>query len=147
MKPVLFSEGKGVFSRSSIWMTLSLLLLLMRNVYAMFLLSSLGFIVNEHKSMLSPSRACRFLGFLFDSEDFSVSIPLDKRRKLLDMTLSFLDMKSCRIRVFASYIGSLISVRPAVRYSAYQALGASEISDSCSCRRELRGSSDFATFD
>lgn len=40
------------------------------------LLFSLVFIVNKDKNMLSPSQACRFLGFLFDSEDFSVSIPL-----------------------------------------------------------------------
>lgn len=80
------------------------------------LLSSLGFIINKDKSMFSPSQLCRFLGFLIDSVNFSVSIPPDKRSKLLEMTSSFLNMSSCKIRVFASYIGSLISVCPAVQY-------------------------------
>lgn len=34
----------------------------------------------------------------------------------MQLTLDILDMKSCEIRVLASYIGSLISVCPAVQY-------------------------------
>lgn len=80
------------------------------------LLSSLGFIVNTQKSKLTPSRSCRFLGFVFDTIHFSISIPPDKREKLLQLTCDILDLKSCKIRVFASFIGSLISVCPAVQY-------------------------------
>lgn len=82
----------------------------------MELLSSLGFLINKRKSVLIPSRACQFLGFVFDTDSFSVSIPPDRRKKLLQKTLDMLSRDSCRIRHLASYIGSLISVCPAVQY-------------------------------
>lgn len=80
------------------------------------LFSSLGFMVNRHKSMLTPARSARYLGFIFDTEDFSMSIPPNKRNKLLQKTLSILSKESCKIRCFASFIGSLISVCPVVQY-------------------------------
>ncbi|KYN08463.1 hypothetical protein ALC62_00555, partial [Cyphomyrmex costatus] len=80
------------------------------------LLSSLGFLVNKRKGIFTPSRSCRFLGFLFDTDSFTVSIPPDKREKLLQMTLNMLSKSRCKIRYLASYIGSLISVCPAVQY-------------------------------
>lgn len=80
------------------------------------LLASLGFLINKDKSNLTPSRRCRYLGFILDTEHFSVSIPTDKRLRLLEMTLSILAKGSSKIRSFASYIGSLISVCPAVQY-------------------------------
>lgn len=80
------------------------------------LLSDLGFVINYSKSMLTPSKSCRFLGFIFDTSTFSVSIPPDKRAKLITLTRSMLHTKSCKIRRFASFIGSLVSVCPAVKY-------------------------------
>ncbi|XP_036146143.1 uncharacterized protein LOC118646722 [Monomorium pharaonis] len=80
------------------------------------LLSSLGFIVNKRKSSLSPQRSCRYLGFIFDTDHFSISIPQDKRSKLLHRTLDLLTRSACKIRFLASYIGSLISICPAVQY-------------------------------
>lgn len=74
------------------------------------------FIINEHKNSLTPSRSCRFLGFIFDSEQFSVSIPLDKRKRLLQRTRAIFNKRSCNIRFFTSFIGSLSSVCPAVQY-------------------------------
>ena len=66
--------------------------------------------------MLTPTKSVKFLGFIFDTKHFAVSIPDARRDKLLQMTLSFLDIKHCKIRLFASYIGSLVSVCPAVQY-------------------------------
>lgn len=80
------------------------------------LLSSLGFLINVHKCVLTPTTPCRFLGFIFDSELFSASIPPERRHKLLQSTISVLNKKSCKIRQFTSYIGSLISIYPAVEY-------------------------------
>lgn len=74
------------------------------------LLSSLEFLINERKSVFSPSTSCLYLGFIFDSIYFSVAILPEKKEKLLKLTLSFLDKKSCTIREFASFIGSLISM-------------------------------------
>jgi len=80
------------------------------------LLSSLGFIINKHKSKLTPAKSCKFLGFIIDTEYFAISIPADRRNSLLQMTLAILDKKRCKVRELASYIGSLISICPAVQY-------------------------------
>lgn len=62
------------------------------------LLSSLGFLINVHKCVLTPTTPCQFLGFIFDTELFSVSIPPERRHKLLQSTISVLNKKSCKIR-------------------------------------------------
>ncbi|XP_070527733.1 uncharacterized protein [Cardiocondyla obscurior] len=80
------------------------------------LLSELGFLINREKSMLEPAKSCKFLGFIFDTELFAISIPSDKRSHLLELVNSTLAKKSCKIRFFASVIGSLISICPAVQY-------------------------------
>jgi len=121
LKPVLYSLREGGFF--SVNYLDDFLLIAqsheqcLNNITAsVSLLSSLGFVINKRKSALRPSRSCRFLGFIFDTSYFSVSIPTDKRRKLLQMTLDMLSRKHCKIRVLASYVGSLISVCPGVQY-------------------------------
>lgn len=42
------------------------------------LLSKLGFIINEQKSKLIPSKRCKFLGLIFDSQKMSVELPKEK---------------------------------------------------------------------
>jgi len=76
----------------------------------MKLLFSLGFIINNRKSVLTPTKACRFLGFMFDTKHFAISIPPNRRSNLLHMTLDMLNRDHCKIRLLASYIGSLISM-------------------------------------
>lgn len=71
---------------------------------------------NVHKCVLTPTMSCRFLSFIFDTELKIVSIPLERRHKLLQSTLSVLNKKSCMIRWFVSYIGSLITICPAIQY-------------------------------
>lgn len=80
------------------------------------LLHSLGFVVNYTKSHLEPSTKCKYLGFLFDSREQSISIPPSHRENLLKLTRSLAQKTRCSIREFASFIGSLISVCPAVQY-------------------------------
>ncbi|XP_067217303.1 uncharacterized protein [Linepithema humile] len=80
------------------------------------LLLSLGFLINERKSVSTPTSSCRFLGFIFNTSSFTVSIPPDRREKLFQRSLDILARSSCKIRYLASFIGSLISVCPAVQY-------------------------------
>jgi len=49
--------------------------------YCLQLLQSLGFVINFKKSQLIPSQQIRYLGFVFDSVNMSVSLPEDKRKK------------------------------------------------------------------
>ncbi|XP_018360234.1 PREDICTED: uncharacterized protein LOC108759349, partial [Trachymyrmex cornetzi] len=83
------------------------------------LLSRLGFLVNYAKSQMSPSHTCKYLGFVFDSVHQSLSIPHDKRQKLLLLMLDMLKKAQCSIREFASMIGSLIFCCPAVQYGIF----------------------------
>lgn len=39
---------------------------------------NLGFIINVEKSSLTPSTACKFLGFVLNSLSFLVELPLEK---------------------------------------------------------------------
>jgi len=115
LKPVLYSlRGKGYFSVNYLddflLMAQSHDQCLDNIAVSVNLLSSLSFVINKQKSVLRPSRSCRFLGFIFDTNYFSVSLPANKRRKLLHKTLDMLSRKHCKIRVLASYVGSLTSV-------------------------------------
>lgn len=85
------------------------------NASRQFLLS-LGFLINYSKSQLEPSTRCKYLGFVFNSVEQSISIPSQRREKLLSLTVSMARRPTCAIREFASFIGSLISVCPAVKY-------------------------------
>lgn len=79
-------------------------------------LSSLGFLFNDSKSQLIPSQECKYLDFIFNSVFQSISVPPQRRIKLLSMISLFSTRTTCRIRDFASMIGSLISICPAVQY-------------------------------
>lgn len=88
-----------------------------KNVCAtLSLLQCLGFVVNFEKSVLSPSKMCTFLGFLYDTQHFSISLPKEKRENIAQMIQKFSKLPRCTIREFSQLIGVLISACPAVRY-------------------------------
>lgn len=80
------------------------------------LLQSLGFVINTTKSNLVPSNICQYLGFVFNSIDMTISLPNEKRQRILDRINACLKVKKCTIRYFAELIGLLTSACPAVRY-------------------------------
>lgn len=79
-------------------------------------LESLGFIINMNKSNLNPSKKCKFLGFVLDCPNYVVSIPNDKRINIYNKLESFILLKHTTVRSFASLIGTLISICPAIPY-------------------------------
>lgn len=80
------------------------------------LLQSLGFIINFKKSCLIPTQQIRFLGFLYNSLDMTVSLPSDKIVKITRLLRKFSVLPECTIREFAEFLGTLVSVCPAVQY-------------------------------
>lgn len=80
------------------------------------LLSSLGFIINEEKSVLTPSNRCKYLGYILDSSRFDISLPDEKRKRMKEELLKFISLKTCTIRQFAQLIGLLVSACPAIEY-------------------------------
>ena len=81
------------------------------------LIESLGLIINYDKSELSPSHQCKFLGFILDSQDYSLYLTKEKRDKIKNLLNILYNLNSSTIRCVAQTIGTLISACPAVEYS------------------------------
>lgn len=80
------------------------------------LLECLGFVVNYEKSSLTPSQNCKFLGFVYNTHDMTLSLPIDKRNNINQLLNKFSRLPRCTIREFAQLIGMLIAACPAIRY-------------------------------
>lgn len=80
------------------------------------LLKKLGFEINYEKSSLTPSKECKFLGFIINSNRFSLELTQEKRKTLIRLSQQFLNKSQCTIRSFAHLMGSLVAACPAVAY-------------------------------
>jgi hypothetical protein len=80
------------------------------------LLTSLGFIINSRKSVLTPSTRCKFLGFLLDTNRLTLELPREKKSKIKQRVEHFKNKTSCLIQEFARFIGTLVSACPAMKY-------------------------------
>lgn len=81
------------------------------------LLEHLGFMINFEKSCFLPNQICKYLGFLYNSENMSISLPYEKRLKILKLLKKFSTTKRCTIRDFSKFIGTLVSSAPAIKYA------------------------------
>lgn len=80
------------------------------------LLKCLGFVINYDKSVLAPQQTCKFLGFIYNTVDLKLSLPLDKRSNILKLVKKFKKLPKCTIREFSSLIGILTAACPAIKY-------------------------------
>lgn len=80
------------------------------------LLKCLGFVVNFEKSVLTPKRSCKFLGFILNSADLSLSLPCDKRNNIAKLVKKFSTLPNCTIRKLSQLIGILVAACPAMKY-------------------------------
>lgn len=89
-----------------------------------WLLEDLGFILNKEKSQWKPSRICQYLGFILNSRRMLIELPREKRTKVLSEIQKFEKLRSCTIRDFASFVGTLGACCRALRYGwVYMLLG------------------------
>ena len=79
-------------------------------------LTELGFIINTERSVQTPQTSVRYLGFIFDSALMSISLPTDKREKLINMCHHTLSMKCFSVQYLAEFLGHLVSACPAVPF-------------------------------
>ena len=79
------------------------------------LLQDLGFIINYEKSDLIPSQACSYLGFIYNSREMTVGLPIKKRQKIKDIVNLKLNQE-IKIKEFARILGVLVSSCVAVNY-------------------------------
>lgn len=80
------------------------------------LLQCLGFVINYDKSSLYPEQTKKFLGFIYNSQEFTMSLPLEKRNNIAQLVQKFSYLPECTIREFAKLIGVLIAACPATKY-------------------------------
>lgn len=80
-------------------------------------LKYLGFILNEEKSNFNPSSQCKFLGFIFDSQNMTLNLPKTKTMKIINYIKLIRSKERCKLRDFARLVGLLVSSCPAIQYS------------------------------
>lgn len=68
------------------------------------------------KSNLVPSQTCQYLGFVLDSEQFSISLPQKKVECISKTIKSVKNKQRCQIIKFAQLLGTLVAACPAIEY-------------------------------
>jgi len=82
-------------------------------------LESLGWLINFEKSVLIPCKRIQYLGFIFDSQNMSIELPLEKRLNVINICEILLKANydnKLTILQAAKVIGTLVSVCPAIPY-------------------------------
>ena len=80
------------------------------------LLVSLGFSINQDKSVLQPAQRIVFLGFVLDSLHMSICLSDKRKGVLLDICKKLNSGASHKIRAVASAVGCLIAALSGVKY-------------------------------
>ena len=81
------------------------------------LLQTLGFIIHEEKSILTPMQELNFLGFSLSSIQMKVFLTPDKEEKFVRAALETLSKDSPKIREVAGLIGLMIAYSRAFDYA------------------------------
>lgn len=76
----------------------------------------LGFTINLEKSSSVPCQSVTFLGFVLNSANYSINVPIEKRQNIKKELIHFRGLRRCKLRNFAHLIGLLVSICPAVQY-------------------------------
>ncbi|XP_064213210.1 uncharacterized protein LOC135265263 isoform X1 [Tribolium castaneum] len=80
------------------------------------MLEGLGFLINYEKSQLTPNQTVRYLGFIYDSSNMTVRLPLDKQQCITKLAKKVKRQSQCSVREFAKMIGTLVAACPAISY-------------------------------
>lgn len=80
------------------------------------LLETLGFIVHKDKSVLTPCKQIRYLGFILNSEEMIVTLPRERIQKIKSACTKLSLKRRFQIRELARVIGQLVAAFPAVRW-------------------------------
>ena len=118
---LVFLRGRGL--RISAWfddiiiMANSVSLLLEHLHFARLILRSLGFLINDAKSNLNPSKTLRHLGYNWDSRSLTLSVPDDKVAVLKELCQRAL-RGPVSLRFLQRILGVIESFRIAFPYAA-----------------------------
>lgn len=79
-------------------------------------LQYLGFIKHDKKCIDFPTQRCKWLGLIFDSSKMTLELPSEKRQEMKKLIEKFCNLKRCKIREFARFIGCMISCCVAMEF-------------------------------
>ena len=79
-------------------------------------LKSLGFIINNDKSVMTPTQKLSMLGFILDSVDMLVKPTSEKATKVVNMFKESLLTERISIRKVAQLIGNIVGLFPGVEF-------------------------------
>jgi len=80
------------------------------------LLTNLGFVINKEKSMVTPKRLVKVLGFHLDSINMKITLTEDKISAITLLCKQLKESNVITIRFLAKVIGNLVACFPAVTY-------------------------------
>ena len=80
------------------------------------LMTNLGFMMHEKKSVLIPTKKITFLGNNIDSEEMTVSLPEKKVKKIVQACTELYGLSKVKIRNVAQVLGLMVSSFSAVEY-------------------------------
>ena len=81
------------------------------------LLESLGFTINQKKSIFAPSKTVEFLGLNVKSELLQLSLPANKLLEIKKECQQMLTVKSVKARKIAHLVGKMVAAKEAINYS------------------------------
>ncbi len=82
-----------------------------------FMLESLGFVINRGKSILEPSQEMEFLGIVVNSVNMTLSIPVRKAQLLMDLCAQAEADPTMTALELSRIIGKLTATMPAVSHA------------------------------
>ena len=78
------------------------------------LIESLGFLVNQEKSQLTPSQVILYLGFLIDSRGMKIMLTEEKVAQMVAICKDTQQRQSISVRELARLIGRMTATLPAI---------------------------------
>ncbi|XP_057337594.1 uncharacterized protein LOC130675769 [Microplitis mediator] len=121
MKPIVnFLREKGfllaIYLDDIIFIAKSYNICREKVLWARNFLQKLGFVINDEKSSLVPAQKCKFLGFIVNSVDCTIELTDAKKEHIKNLVAEFKIGTICKIREFATLLGTLNAACPAVAY-------------------------------
>lgn len=86
--------------------------------YTLKVYEKLGLTVNFEKSVLKPTQSIKFLGFIFDTVNFTLKLPDIKKEKILKQCINVNLSVIITVQELAELLGLLVSACPAVKYGS-----------------------------
>lgn len=80
----------------------------------LFLLENLGFIINQEKSVLTPSRIMEYLGMVINSIEMTITLTEEKIESLMKLCTQVKKERKLSLRKLGSLIGKLVATSAAI---------------------------------